>query len=350
MIIEIFIALLSAIIISWLIITLADKKNLFLNDKDLIGVQKFHTHPTPQVGGLAVLISFAIGIWFLPDTKEVLLPLLLASLPTFLAGLIDDISSKIKPFIRLMFTFVSIAITFFWLHIGIFSIGFSWADNILSHHIIVSFLFSLLVIGGAVNALNIIDGYNGLMSGYAILVLLAIALVSYSLGDNFIMRLSLLLSASIFGFFLLNFPFGKIFMGDGGAYFIGFVLANIGLMFASRHDEVSNWFVLLLFVYPLYELLFSIYRKKFIKGTLPSQPDGYHLHMLVYKRRVKSWHSNKVICNSTTSPFLWALSLIGIIPAVIWHDKQTILIICAFIFMAIYTIIYCRIVRFRFKK
>jgi len=73
--------------------------------------------------------------------------------------------------------------------------------------------------------------------------------------------------------------------------------------------------------------------------------------MLIYKRlvRCKRFKHNKTICNSMTSPFLWALSLVGIIPAVIWYDNQTVLIIWAFLFMTIYTIIYRRIVHFKFK-
>jgi len=106
-----------------------------------------------------------------------------------------------------------------------------------------------------------------------------------------------------------------------------------------------------LFIYPLYETAFSIYRKKIVRGTSPSQPDGFHLHMLIYKRWVKNnmFKNNKTMCNSMTSPFLWLLSLVGIIPAIIWYDNQTILIICAFIFMAIYTIIFRRIVHFKFN-
>ena len=141
-------------------------------------------------------------------------------------------------------------------------------------------------------------------------------------------------------------------MGDGGAYFIGFMMAVIGLMLGNRNEEVSHWFILLLFIYPLYETSFSVYRKKIVRKTLPSQPDGYHLHMMLYKRLVKRkfFKNNKTMQNSMTSPFLWALSLVGIIPAVIWYDNQTMLIIWAFIFMIIYTIFYRRIVYFKFKK
>jgi len=123
-------------------------------------------------------------------------------------------------------------------------------------------------------------------------------------------------------------------------------------MLGNRNEEVSHWFILLLFIYPLYETSFSVYRKKIVRKTPPSQPDGYHLHMMLYKRLVKRkfFKNNKTMQNSMTSPFLWALSLVGIIPAVIWYDNQTMLIIWAFIFMIIYTIFYRRIVHFKFKR
>jgi len=123
-------------------------------------------------------------------------------------------------------------------------------------------------------------------------------------------------------------------------------------MLGIRNDEVSHWFVLLLFIYPLYETAFSIYRKAIVRGTSVSQPDGYHLHMLIYKRVVKckKFKNNTVVCNSLTSPFLWVLSLFSIIPAVIWFNNQTMLIVWAFVFMLVYTIIYHRIVHFKFKS
>jgi len=129
------------------------------------------------------------------------------------------------------------------------------------------------------------------------------------------------------------------------------MMAMIGLMLGIRNEDVSHWFVLLLFIYPLYETAFSIYRKIIVRKTSPSQPDGYHLHMLIYKRLIKckTFKNNKTLCNSMTSPFLWVLSLVGIIPATIWYDDQIMLILWAFVFMAIYTITYRRIVHFKFK-
>jgi len=318
---------------------------------DLTGVQKFHHQPTPRIAGVPVFMSFFIGLWYLGLQEVDYVFLLLASLPVFMGGLIEDIIVRVSPFKRMISILASIVMMFVFLDIRIDFLGFTLVDYLLSNSI-VSLLFTLLLVGGVVNAINIIDGYNGLLIGYSVAVLLAIAYVANILGDDLVIQLSLILIASLLGVFIFNFPFGKIFMGDGGAYFIGFMMTVIGLMLGNRNEEVSHWFILLLFIYPLYETAFSVYRKKIVRNTLPTQPDGYHLHMMIYKRLVKRkfFKNNKTIQNSMTSPFLWALSLVGIIPAVIWYDNQTMLIIWAFIFMIIYTIIYRRIVHFKFKR
>jgi UDP-GlcNAc:undecaprenyl-phosphate/decaprenyl-phosphate GlcNAc-1-phosphate transferase len=319
---------------------------------DLTGIQKFHFEPTPRIAGIPVFVGFFVGLWFVDLSKGFYAAMLFASLPVFVFGLAEDITARISPRLRMLATLASVAMAFFWLNIGITTLGFGWVDSYLSGYLVLSLLFTLLVVGGLVNAVNIIDGYNGLMAGYSVLVLLAIGYIANILGDDLVLQLSLVLTASLVGFFVFNFPLGKIFMGDGGAYFVGFMMAVIGLMLSIRNDEVSHWFVLLLFIYPLYETAFSIYRKAIVRGTSVSQPDGYHLHMLIYKRVVKCkiFKNNKVMCNSMTSPFLWVLSLFSIIPAVIWFNNQTMLIVWAFVFMLVYTIIYRRIVHFKFKR
>ena len=338
-------AVLTALIISL-------PKKWTANEFDTIGMQKFHKNPVPHIGGALLFTGFFIGLWFLPAAQEIRLLLLVASLPVFIAGIAEDCTGKIGPTLRMIAALLSITIAFFYLDIGIRSLNFAWPDYLLSNFNFLSLLFTLLVVGGLINAINIIDGYNGLMAGYSILALLAIAYVSHILGDGLVFQLSLTLTASLAGFFVFNFPLGKIFMGDGGAYFVGLMMAVIGLMLGIRNDEVSHWFVLLLFIYPLYETAFSIYRKAIVRGTSVSQPDGYHLHMLIYKRVVKckKFKNNTVVCNSLTSPFLWVLSLFSIIPAVIWFNNQTMLIVWAFVFMLVYTIIYHRIVHFKFKS
>jgi len=338
-------AVLTALIISL-------PKKWTANEFDTFGVQKFHKNPVPHIGGALLFTGFFIGLWFLPAAQEIRLLLLVASLPVFIAGIAEDCTRKIGPTLRMIAALLSITIAFFYLDIGIRSLNFAWPDYLLSNFNFLSLLFTLLVVGGLINAINIIDGYNGLMAGYSVLALLAIAYVSHILGDGLVFQLSLTLTASLAGFFVFNFPLGKIFMGDGGAYFVGLIMAVIGLMLGIRNDEVSHWFILLLFIYPLYETAFSIYRRKLLHKTYVSQPDANHLHSLVYRKLISCdrFKHNKVICNSMTAPVMWLLSLLGVIPAVIWFNNQTMLIVWAFVFMLIYTIIYRRIMHFKFKR
>jgi len=327
---------------AFLLIRAASKIDWLIHDLDTKGVQKLHVDPTPSIGGVSVFLAFSSGLWIMDNEPGVLALLWLSSLPVFIAGLVEDITLKISPTQRLFFAFISILLSYMWLDISINSLGFRWVDDILIGYPFYALLFTLLAVGGAVNSFNIIDGFNGLLGGYSILTSLAIAYVSYILGDDLIMQLSLTLAVSVFGFFILNFPFGKIFMGDGGAYFTGFIMSIIGLMLGIRNEEVTHWFILLLFIYPLYETVFSIYRRKIAHDTDITQPDAGHLHSVVYLGLISCnrFKHNKTICNSAVSPFIWLLSLTSIIPAIIWFDNQMFLIIWSFVFMFMYTIIY----------
>jgi UDP-N-acetylmuramyl pentapeptide phosphotransferase/UDP-N-acetylglucosamine-1-phosphate transferase len=341
----------SSFVMIWAIVSLAKSKQWFVNDADLEGIQKFHIEPVARIGGFGIFVGFSVALFLLEDQSGLLFKIWLSSLPVFVVGLYEDLSARVSPLVRLLSAFLAIVIIFIWVDVGIFSLGFEAVDYVLSNYVIVSLLFTLLVVGGAVNSLNVIDGFNGLLSGYAILAFLAIAYVAYTLGDEMILQLSLIFVVSILGFFALNFPFGKIFMGDGGAYLLGFMLAIIGLILVDRHEELSNWFVLLILMYPMYELLYSIYRRKIVHNTSISQPDAGHLHSLVYQNFMsyKFLRHNKVIRNSMVSPVMWLLSLFGIVPAIIWFDNQTILIVASFLFMYIYTVIYRYIASGRIK-
>jgi UDP-GlcNAc:undecaprenyl-phosphate/decaprenyl-phosphate GlcNAc-1-phosphate transferase len=330
---------------SFSLILLSFKFDSFIHKLDSHGVQKFHLNPTPSIGGLSVFMAFSFGLLSINEESNVLAFFWIALLPIFVAGTIEDITLRVSPIHRLFFTLVSILVAYIWMKVGINSLGFSWIDRLFFNFPAFSLLFTLIIVSGAVNSLNIIDGFNGLLGGYSILASLAMTYVAYLLGDSMIMQLCSILAVSTFGFFIFNFPFGKIFMGDGGAYLIGLILAITGLIFVDRHEELSNWFVLLIFIYPMYELVFSIFRRKVIHKTDATQPDAEHMHTLIYKKLIASelFSHNKIICNSFTAPFLWALALVGIIPAVIWFDNQVLLIISAFVFMIVYTCIYMHI-------
>jgi len=158
-----------------------------------------------------------------------------------------------------------------------------------------------------------------LLIGYSLLATATFGWVSYQVGDLTLLSTIFILSGSLAGLFFFNFPNSRIFTGDSGAYLIGFLLALISLLLLKRNPEVSPWFPLLVMAYPVFETVFSIYRKKFLRGISPGIPDSIHLHMLVHKRVVPRLGSfARQHPNPATSPIIWLFSLISIVTAFLW--------------------------------
>lgn len=136
---------------------------------------------------------------------------------------------------------------------------------------------------------------------------------------------------------------------------MGFWIAELSVLLTARHPEVSKWFPLLLCMYPIFETLFTIYRRVFIKKTHPGMPDAFHLHQLIYKRLVR-WSINsdsaysKAQRNALTSPYLWILCLLAVIPAVLFWRYHLVLKFFAVIFAISYVWFYWAIVRFKLPE
>jgi len=123
-------------------------------------------------------------------------------------------------------------------------------------------LFTAFAVAGIANSVNIIDGFNGLASGVVVLMLLTLGSIAYSVGDTAVLNLALLGAAVVLGFMAVNYPRGYIFLGDAGAYTLGYYVAVLAVALATRNpDQVSPWAMLLVCGYPFIETLFSVYRR-----------------------------------------------------------------------------------------
>lgn len=152
--------------------------------------------------------------------------------------------------------------------------------------------------------------------------------------------------------FLFNFPKGKIFTGDGGAYLIGFILATFSILLVKRNIEVSPWVPILIVILPIFETIFSMYRRKMFQSMALSQPDALHLHSLIYRRVTPhiKFVKSKIYRNAATAVIMWFVIFIPIIPAIFFWDQTGIILISIVLFMFFYTWLYFRIVRFRTPK
>ncbi|SHK41659.1 MraY family glycosyltransferase [Thermocrinis minervae] len=317
------------------------------------GVQKFHKRPTPRLGGLAIMASLILVTfsfyWVRKDFSREYFLAVLSSLPVFTAGFVEDITRKVGPKVRLLAGFLSGAALVLLLKAWVSRVDVAPFDYLLSIYP-VAFLFTAFAVSGLCHAFNIIDGFNGLASGVAMMNFLAYSYVSFLHNDYFLLYLSLSAFSATLGFFLWNYPFGLIFLGDSGAYLLGFLNGLIGILLTHRYADVSPWFVMLLLIYPVWETLFSIYRRKFLRGSGAMHPDTLHLHSLLYKRLSRSLlgtDADSLLLNSQTSPFIWSLHLLCVVPALFFWNRTPILILFVLLFIVLYTWLYFRIVRFK---
>lgn len=326
----------------------------FSVDHDLSGPQKFHAHPVPRIGGVAVALAIVAGTALLQllqiSDTQLLWLLLLSAVPAFGGGLLEDLTKRVSPRWRLVAAAISAALAAALIDAIVRRTGIAALD-FLFQFTPLAVVLTIFMMAGIANAVNIIDGFNGLASMCMMLILAALAYVAYQVGDRLLCTFALTITGALLGFFVWNFPRGLIFLGDGGAYLIGFLLGELAVLLVLRNPAVSPWFPMLLCAYPIFETVFSIYRRRVLRGTSPSNADGMHLHSLVYKR-VTRWDlpvaaHGAARRNSATSPYLWVLCLLSVMPAVAFWYSTTWLILWCVAFVGLYLTLYWRIVRFK---
>ena len=247
------------------------------------GIQKVHKYSTPRIGGIGVLIGILIIIPL--NTKGAISLfnlIIICSLPIFIIGLLEDLTKKISVRVRFSITALSALLYVFLSGFLIKDIGIEYINLYLSNPII-SVIFTVFCISGVTNSINIIDGYHGLASGTSIIMLISIAIISDHYDDVELRNISITMSSIIFGFFIVNYPFGKLFLGDAGAYLIGFIISIFAMILPIRNDEISPWVSLLILIYPVTETIFSILRRLISKKQPISKPDDNHMHHRVHK-------------------------------------------------------------------
>lgn len=325
--------------------------------------QRFHRGEVPRFGGLAVLIALLLS-WsagmlstgFFGDPSVLRMKgwvgaFMLAILPAVLGGLTEDLTQQLSVRYRLLLTALTGVLGIWLLDLNVPRLDLPWIDSLLQLAPWLGMAIALLAIAGLPHAFNIIDGYNGLAGMVAVIVCLALAHVALQVGDRTLAALLLSTAAATGGFLVWNYPRGMLFAGDGGAYVWGVVIAFSSILLVQRHALVSPWFPMLLLIYPVWETLFSIYRK-LARGDSPGMADALHFHQLVYRRIV--WgvfdddESRQMLMrNNRTSPYLWAFTLLTVLPAVLfWRNTPVLMAFCG-LFMISYVCAYLAIVRFK---
>lgn len=283
-------------------------------DHDLSSAQKLHSRPVPRVGGLGLFIGLLVATLFSYLTNGSSYPttlwLLISALPVYFFGLMEDLTKRVKVRTRLIASFASAGLAIWLLHARLLEVDTPILDNLLSLPTI-SVLFTIFAVAGVTHSINIIDGLNGLAAGAVSIMLMGLTAIAWQHGDYLVVKLCLWGMAAMTGFLILNYPFGRIFLGDGGAYLAGFWLAECSVLLLVRNPHISTWSVLLICIYPVWETLFSIYRRHMLQRVNSGQADFAHLHQLLYKRfnsnEGRSDGSSTWIKHGLTSAIIWSL-------------------------------------------
>ncbi|HSV68795.1 MAG TPA: glycosyl transferase [Methylibium sp.] len=318
--------------------------------------QRVHARPAPRIGGVGIVGGLAVtalvaGYRGGTDSAQTLLLVLACGLPAFAAGLAEDVTGRVAPRWRLLATAASAGLAAAVLDATITRTDLWGLDWVAAFPLGAAFL-AVFAVAGIANAVNIIDGFNGLAAMCMVIMMVAIAYVATQVGDGLVATLALIGVGAVLGFFVWNYPAGLVFLGDGGAYFIGFYVAELGILLLQRNPEVSPLFPLLMMIYPVFETLFSMYRRKVVKGRAMGMPDGVHLHSLVYRRLLR-WavgtRDAQALTrrNSMTAPYLWLLCTLAVVPSVVFWDNSHALGGFILLFGLTYIVLYARIVRFK---
>jgi len=296
---------------------------------------------TPLLGGF---VFFLILVFFLPENYQYFTILIFF---IFLTGLLSDLDILHSPFFRIIFQIIIIVVYLSLSDNFVSSIRVDFFDNLLNIFFIKLFFasFCILVL---INGTNFIDGVNTLAVGYFILVASNVLYLTEVIGlDLDILLVSTCLTCLVV-IYIFNF-FGKIYLGDGGAYLISFVVGVTLIKFSNDNYIVSPYYIVALLWYPAYENLFSIIRKKISKKT-PSTPDNEHLHQFIYLYLDRSFNINKNF-SSTLSGILICLYNLFYFLFILGKYHQTETLVYSVIFnVLIYNLLYFLLRKKLFKN
>lgn len=259
---------------------------------DEVAIQSAHSGFVPRVGGLAIYISILVLIpllsfGFIPLSvvldlhAEELTLLILSAAPVFSIGLAEDFGYDMTPKTRLIASgassFVAILLFRTWLD----NLGIPGVDALLMFAPF-GILFTIFATVGVVNAFNLIDGLNGLSSYVTVSVAVSLSIIAFQAGNMQTSIFLILVIAAVLGFMVLNFPIGKIFLGDGGAYALGHLLVWSAIILINNSSKVSAFSILLVFFWPVADTGLAIWRRWKL-GNPTDSPDRLHFHQLAMR-------------------------------------------------------------------
>ena len=281
--------------------------------KNYQGIQRVHEGEVPRLGGLVIYIGLWV-YWLLCQHGQAM-PfiqcLLICSFPLIFISIKEDVLHNTRAITRLGFMTASCILFFLCYDISYPSIEFPVIGDWLNNSPVLNLLFFCFCVLVVTNGSNLIDGVNGLLPITLLMQALSLMYITYETNDTLNMIRLIYIIFPVIIFMGFNFPWGKIFLGDTGAYFFGFMVSLLTIIIFSEHPEIPTWVAVLILFYPAFELLFSSIRK-LTEHKSPMEPDVYHLHLKMF-HLLKNHVMKPRVSNSLVMPCLaliWGMPFI----------------------------------------
>ncbi len=294
--------------------------------------RRMHKKPIPRLGGLAIIFGFMVSSLCFGQMTKGLTSILIAAMIIAVMGIVDDVKAlDAKP--KFLIQIIAALIVVLWgeLRIEVFTNPLVWSG---APYVVlpmwVSVVLSVIWIVFITNAVNFIDGLDGLAAGVSAIMSVSLVFIAARLGEYSVAIIGTALMGACFGFLPYNFNPAKIFMGDTGSTFLGFILATLSIQGVFKSYAVISFAVpLLILGLPLFDAVFAMIRRV-MKGQSPMQADRGHLH----HRLIDMGFSQK-----QTVFILYAISgVLGITAVVLAESgalRAVLLLICVLVFLLI---------------
>ena len=306
-------------------------------------IQRIHLNETPRLGGFIFILSLMSYVFYsnINESALFLKLILICLIPVIIIGFKEDVYHNVDPLVRL------ISLLFAgWL----FRVKYSGplpnlTDVPLINELLMLqggiALFYILSITAVANGMNLIDGVNGLCGAVTLSILSALLFLSSKTNDVVMLSAIFSLILILVPFMVINYPYGKIFLGDLGAYSLGLIASMLTIIFFGRHPEISPWSAVLILIYPATEVLFSLLRR-ITNGTSVHLPDKAHLHLKLF-HFFRPQPAYKKIANSLVTPVLSLLWLFPLLSISLTYQKPIFIWVSIILFFVIYSLFYLAI-------
>lgn len=289
-----------------------------------------------------VSVSFAS---FITENQTAII-ILMSALPLLLAGLVEDTTKyEISPKYRLLIAALCSAIASAWFGVTIDRVDIAYVDPLLQIAA-VGFLFTMFAVAGFTHALNLVDGLNGFSSFIAITIMVAFGYLAFQYGHADLLAMNIFVAVAFLGFMVFNFPKGRIFLGDAGAYCFGFVIAWNAVLLLHREPDISAWAILSILFWPVADTLWAMLRR--LLNNLPvGKPDQLHFHS-VMQRTLIIWSRNRMNlerANPIASLILWLAVVVPVLMGVLLVEQKQGSLIAAITMALLFLLSYSFVIR-----